>query len=506
MNKRKFFIQGITLTLISLSLRTMNIWFRSFLTEKIGPEGLGLYQLIFSVFTLAVTLTTSGISLAVTRMVTSALNKNERSKVVSLVHRCMLFCLILSTSVAVILYSSSDFCARTFLGTASAAPSLRMLALGLPFISLSTCLKGYFLAMEKGVTGSIGEFLEEILTLSLTVVIFNLGSLHSLETACAGAMLAASAGEVISFLWNYCCYRVNIFRSPELKGAGSSGVIKGLLHIALPCTLSAVARSLLSTAENLLIPARLQLGGFDFNSAMSAYGILCGMALPLLYFPSSLLFSFGFLMIPKLSTEYELGHRRHVAYMTGRAIFTGLSFGVICGLMFYSFSRELGLVFYKSEAAGSYIRLLAPLTPLIFLDVIMASLLNGLDQQLSSMKYNIIDSALRVILVLLLLHRFGIGSYVAIMYFSAIFNGSLSLYKLIKVSEMDLSPVKNLLLEIPAAVLAVWAAGKLSFANIYLELFLRILTAMTIYIFAGAIFSTKKNSPEPSGPRLKIFG
>ena len=499
-------MQGLMLTLISLCLRTMNIWFRSFLTQKIGPEGLGLYQLIFSVFTLAITLTTSGISLAVTRLVSSALSKNEGKKVVSLVHKCMLFCLILSTSVAAVLYFFSDFCADVFLGVPGAASSLRMLAVGLPFISLSTCLKGYFLAVEKGVTGSIGELLEEMLTVGLTVVIFNFCSLHSLETACAGAMLAASSGEVLSFMWNFTCYRVNIHREKDLRGRKSSGVIRGLMHIALPCTLSAAARSLLSTAENLLIPARLQLGGFDFSSAMSVYGILCGMALPLLYFPSSLLFSFGFLMIPKLSTEYELDHRRHVAYMTGKAIFTGLSFGIICGLIFYSFSNELGLVFYKSEEAGSYIRLLAPLTPLIFLDVIMASLLNGLDQQLSSMKYNIMDSALRVILVLLLLHRSGMGAYVAIMYFSAIFNGSLSMNKLIKISGMDVSPVKDLLFEVPAAVLAVWMAGKLSLPNIYLELFAKLLTAMMVFILLKAFFSKKKNSPEPGGPRLKISG
>ena len=72
MSKRKFFVQGAVLTAFSLLLRAANIGYRSWLSGKIGAEGMGLYQLIFSVFMLSVTLSTSGISLAVTRMVTAA--------------------------------------------------------------------------------------------------------------------------------------------------------------------------------------------------------------------------------------------------------------------------------------------------------------------------------------------------------------------------------------------------------------------------------------------------
>ena len=67
--KRKFFIQGAVLAAVSLFLRVTNMGYRAYLSQKIGSAGMGLYQLILSVFLLAVTLSTSGISLAVTRMV-----------------------------------------------------------------------------------------------------------------------------------------------------------------------------------------------------------------------------------------------------------------------------------------------------------------------------------------------------------------------------------------------------------------------------------------------------
>ena len=96
MTKRKFLLQGIALTAFSLFFRITNIGYRAYLSGKIGAEGMGLYQLIFSVFLLAITLSTSGISLAVTRMVTAAIAANRRCTVRSVVTQCFLFCLTVS--------------------------------------------------------------------------------------------------------------------------------------------------------------------------------------------------------------------------------------------------------------------------------------------------------------------------------------------------------------------------------------------------------------------------
>ena len=111
MTKRKFLLQGIALTAFSLFFRITNIGYRAYLSGKIGAEGMGLYQLIFSVFLLAITLSTSGISLAVTRMVTAAIAANHRCTVRSVVTQCFLFCLTVSCTIAVLLLCFSDFAA-----------------------------------------------------------------------------------------------------------------------------------------------------------------------------------------------------------------------------------------------------------------------------------------------------------------------------------------------------------------------------------------------------------
>ena len=113
MTKRKFLLQGIALTAFSLFFRITNIGYRAYLSGKIGAEGMGLYQLIFSVFLLAITLSTSGISLAVTRMVTAAIAANRRCTVRSVVTQCFLFCLTVSCTIAAVLFG---FCRRAYFG------------------------------------------------------------------------------------------------------------------------------------------------------------------------------------------------------------------------------------------------------------------------------------------------------------------------------------------------------------------------------------------------------
>ena len=488
MTKKKFFLQGALLTLVSLFLRVTNMGYRSYLSQQIGSEGMGLYQLIFSIFMLTVTLSTSGISLAVTRMVTAALANGRGETVRSVVAKCFGFCLTISICIAFTLFLTADFAAGLFLGAPAAAPCLRILGLGLPFMSMCTCMKGYFLAVDESLSTAVSDALEQILTIGATVFLFWKLAPQSIETACLAAMAASTPGEAVSFVASWCAYRGSIRKHTPRQREKSRGVLKGLGHIALPCTLSSAARSLLNTGENLLIPRELQKYGLGYSASLSQYGLLQGMAMPMLYFPSSFLTSFASLLIPKIAKERELSHKNAVAYISGRAVQAALAFGMFFAVLFIAFGNSWGQAFYGSDSAGAYLRVLAPLVPLTYLDVVVDNLLKGLDEQFNSMKYNFTDSLIRVILVLCFLRFFGMESYVCILFFSTIFNASLSLHRLMKVSRLHIQVVQHILLPLTCAVLAV-SIGRLLLQNMviangFLQVFIQ--TAISGAIFIGS--------------------
>lgn len=469
MTKRKFLIQGAALTAVSLLLRVTNMGYRSFLSQEMGAAGMGLYQLIFSIFMLTVTLSTSGISLAVTRMVTAAIATGKRQVVRSTVARCFGFCLSISLSIALLLFFLARPAAAVFLGNAQAAPCLRILGVGLPFMSLCTCMKGYFLAVDESLSTAFSDAMEQALTIGATVLLFWRLAPQSLEAACFAAMLSSTLGEAVSFLCSWVAYRRSLRRNTPKERERAQGVLRGLSHIALPCTLSSAARSALNTGENLLIPRELQKFGLGYSASLSQYGLLQGMAMPMLYFPSSLLSSFASLLIPKIAKERELDHRRAVAHITGKAVRLALAFGTFFAGVFFCFGDAWGQAFYHSSATGAYLRVLAPLVPLIYLDVVVDSLLKGMDEQFNSMKYNFADSFLRVALVLCLLRFFGMESYVCILFFSTIFNAALSLHRLLKVTRVRLSLLRHVALPLLCAAVSVMGGqlllGSLSFSQ-----------------------------------------
>lgn len=474
MTKNKFWLQGILLTAFSFFFRITNIGYRSWLSGKIGAEGMGLYQLIFSVFMLTVTLSTSGISLAVTRMVTAAIAANRRETIRSVVTKCFLFCLTLSCTISALLLTFSDFAASVILGRADAAPCLRILALGLPFMSMCTCMKGYFLAVDESLSTSVSDAMEQILTIFAAVVLFHYFAPQSIETACFAAMLASTFGETVSFMTGWLIYRRSLQHNTPKAVEKSTGVLHGMFHIAVPCTLSSAARSLLSTAENLLIPRELRRSGLDASASMASYGLLQGMAMPMLFFPSSFLSSFATLLIPRIAREFEQGHSLAVAHITDKALGATLQFGIFCAGVFFAFGDDWGAAFYQSTEAGGYLKILAPLVPLLYLDVVVDSLLKGLDEQFNSMKYNFTDSLIRVILILLFMRFSGMRAYIAILFFSSIFNAMMSVRRLLKVSQVHIHFFWHILLPIIwsvfSAALTRAAVSALPFSGIPLVL------------------------------------
>ncbi len=485
MTKKKFFIQGAILTAVSLFLRITNMGYRSYLSQQIGPEGMGLYQLIFSVFMLTVTLSTSGISLAVTRMVSAAIAANRREVVRSTVARCFAFCLSISSCISLCLFFLSGFAAKTFLGNPQAAPCLQILGFGLPFMSLCTCMKGYFLAVDESLSTAASDTLEQILTILATGYLFWHFAPQSIESACFWAMVASTLGEATSFLVSWSAYRHSLRKNTPKTRQKSKGVLKGLSHIALPCTLSSAAKSLLNTGENLLIPRELRKFGLSYSASLSQYGLLQGMAMPMLYFPSSFLTSFASLLIPKIAKEREMGHKREVAYITGKSIRSALAFGMFFASVFIAFGDAWGQAFYRSRSAGEYLRVLAPIVPLIYLDVVVDSLLKGLDEQFNSMKYNFSDSFIRVVLIVCFLRFFGMESYVCILFFSTIFNAALSLHRLLKVTDVRLSLIRHVVLPLLCAVGSVALGknllGQLAVPNLFWQIGIETLACAAVF-------------------------
>ena len=151
MKKTKQFLwDTAVLTIAALFMRTVGVSFNVYLTNQLGAAGIGLFQLVMTVFSMAITFASSGIRLAATRLVVDAISK-DRADVKKVLRRCLLSILLVAVVVALILYTGSDLISQHWLYDSRTAQPLRLLSLSLPFIAMSAALSGYFTAIRRQV-------------------------------------------------------------------------------------------------------------------------------------------------------------------------------------------------------------------------------------------------------------------------------------------------------------------------------------------------------------------
>jgi len=433
--KKSFFFNTVILTLTSQTLRIIGIYFIAFLSGKIGTEGIGLYQLIFSIYYLVATMATSGIAIAVTRLTAEAIGKSGRKSTSDVLRCCVLLSLFLSVTVSATLFFSAEFIGSSLLGDARTVISLKILAPSLPFMAVSSCLRGYFYGVRKAFKPASEMIFEQIVQILMIIAVIDYFIPKGLEYACLAIVLATTAAEVLSCGYSFTLFQVERRRS-RLAVVKEKGTWRKIMNIFLPVAATSYLRSGLRTAENVLIPSGLKKFGAANKDALSQYGLLIGMVMPILVFPSSFLSAISTLLIPEISEANALDNRQKVMGAISRVFQLTLLLSLLfCG-MFIFFADDIGLSIYQNKEAGGLLMILAPLVPLIYLDFIVDGMLNALNQQMRTLKINILDYTIRITLILILIPRYGLLSFIAIFYISTVLNAYLSINRLVRVSNV----------------------------------------------------------------------
>lgn len=483
--KKSFFYNTLLLTITTQALRIAGIAVIAYLSGKIGTEGIGLYQLICSVYFLIATMATSGLSISVTRLTAEAIGKSGYQSTSNVLKKCIGYGLFLSISVMVLVFSSAGFIGNVLLHDGRTVLSIKILSAGLPFMAISSCLRGYFYGLRKVFKPASEMIFEEIVHIVIMVSILDRFIPKGLDYACFAIMFANVAAEVLSFLYSFTLYKLEKRRS-RLKVIHDPKIERKIFSIFLPVAASSYLRSGLRTAENILIPLGLKQFGASHKDALSQYGLLIGMVMPLLLFPSAFLSAIATLLIPEITEAHTLKNYEKVQRTVSRVFKLTLVLSLLfCGI-FTFFSYDIGFAVYQNREAGGLLMLLSPLVPLIYLDFLVDGMLNGLNQQIRTLKINILDYSIRIMLLLVLIPRYGLIAFIGILYFSTVLNSFLSIYSLVKVSRIKVRLidwiVKPLLSVLSAASVSLLLFHFLPGGSLPVALTIKIILTVALYI------------------------
>ena len=483
LSKRLFIINTFLLTFTSVFLRLIGMFFRIYLSNKIGTEGMGLYQLILSVYMVFISFANAGISVSVTRLVSENMDKYHSHKIVT---KTLLYQLGIGTLTAVCLYVISGMLCSIFLKDTRIVSALKVISLSLPFIAMSSCFKGFFIAKSKVIKTTTAQILEDIVKIAIIFVIIDAYIDKGLDKTCVAIAIGTALSEIVSWGYLGALYVFDKGKTINSNKKPPSNIIRNMLHISLPLAGSAYITSSLKLVENMLIPSSLQSYGMNISTSLSQYGMLKGMALPLILFPSALLTAFSTLLVPEITKAKMSGRNNLIRYTLDRVCkFTMLVSILICGL-FIVFSGELGNVIYSNAEVGYIIKILAPLVPFIYLDGSITGILMGLDKQRSIFLYNTIDSVGRIILMYILIPTYGFNGLIWVMYLSNILLPSAYLFKVSSVTGLKMNVMDYLIKPVVSAgvscAVGYFIVSKLNVYNGISFLGIGALTISSVYI------------------------
>lgn len=435
-NAKKLFWNAMLLTAASLLIRTVSVGFQIYISNQAGAEAMGLFSLMGGVYGFALTLATSGIHLGVTRTVVDAMGRGEEGRIGTIMRRAVTYSLLFGIGAMLLLLCSAELVGLQWLKDARTVRSLRLFGLTLPLIALSSTFNGYFTAVRRVYKNAVVQVSEQGMKIGFTMLLLaNLTDGKDIEKTCCTLVLGGVLAETASFLIELTFYLLDRHRNGKHPSASNGQEGRALMRISIPIALTAYIRSGLLTLEHILIPQGLRSCGASHAAALAAYGSIQSMALPVVLYPAALISSFSGLLIPEVAEANVKKHRRHIQYMVSRVWFLSLLFAIGVAGVLICFSECIGQALYPSTQAGNFIRILAPLIPIMYVDTATDAMLKGLGEQVYSMKINIADAAISVVLVYLLIPKMGVLGYVVTIYFSECFNTVCSITKLLMITD-----------------------------------------------------------------------
>lgn len=447
----------LLLTATGFLTRILGFFYRIFLSRTIGAEGLGLYNMVHPIYGICFALCAGSIQTAISRFVAAETSRNRKN---SRAVFCtgLLISLSLSLMLTAFLIHFSDPIAKFILMEERCAKLLPYMALSVPLSSIHACINGYYYGLQKTKVPAAAQVTEQTIRMGAVFLIVRIllseGRPITVELAAAGHLI----GELASCLFTIFCFSfLNSSPSHPKTPLLSSFISTAppLMALALPLMGNRLILNLLSSAEAIWIPSCLQESGLTSQEAFSVYGVLTGMAMPFILFPSAITNSMAVVLLPSVAEAQAAGKENRIVQTISVSLRYSLYMGILCIGVFTLFGQNLGSSVFQDSSSGIYMQVLAWLCPFLYLATTMGSILNGLGQTSATFFQNVAALLLRLTFVLLGIPRFGVRAWLCGLLCSEILLAALHLFSLKRLVNFSWEPWETILKPAVALLLSI---------------------------------------------------
>lgn len=401
--KNKFLKATIILILGGLITKLLGFFIKIVYTRMIGQEGISLFMLVMPTYSLFITIAQLGMPIAISKLI--AEKKNSKKIIFSAIPLMLLLNLVL----IIIIFFLSPFISSVLLNEEKTHLLLLSMALVLPFISLSSIIRGYFFGKQKMLPHTLSNIIEQILKLGLIFLIIPWLMQYGIVIAVSGLILLNILSELISIIVmllflpkNFCLKKADI--KPDL------GSIKDVLKISLPSVSSRFIGNIGFFFEPIILSNILISIGYSSSYIVKEYGIYNAYSIPLLMLPSFFIQALSSALIPEISKFYTNRNLKMVKRRFKQALGISFIIGLIFNVILFFYADTLLKLIYNTTLGVNYIKFLAPFFLLFYLEGPLISMLQALNKAATSMKITFLGVILKL-LVIAIFSLFKIGIY-----------------------------------------------------------------------------------------------
>ena len=413
MSHRSKLLKGtLILTATGLATRVMGFFYRIFMSHAFGEEGVGIYQLVFPIYALGFSLTCAGIELILSRLVAKNMALGKKKEARELLYSGLLITVIFSCIVTLFLQNYAGTIASSILHDTRCTELLLILSYAFPFAAIHSCVCGYYFGQKETGLPARSQLIEQAVRFGSVMLIYFAGSRQGITFGVSLAVAGLIAGELASSLY---CLKI-LSRQKEFLASRPSLLlicrqIPKLLIPSLPLTGNRVLLGILQSAEALSIPLKLQASGLSGQEALSVYGVLTGMALPCILFPSAISNSISTMLLPEVAEIQALNNKQAFRSLIQKTTCSCIAMGSLCCLFLLFTGRWIGTWIFHSSLAGELIQTLSWMCPFLYTNNTLISTINGIGKTTLTFLINSFSLLIRIASIFFLIPVFGIQGY-----------------------------------------------------------------------------------------------
>ncbi len=393
--KNKFIKSSIILIIGGFFTKILGLIIKIILTRLIGTEGIGLYSMILPTFLLLNSIAQLGLPTALNVLISSNKYNNKNLLFISISTS-----LIIDIIIMIILLITHSFLSINLLNNENLSISFLAIGFVFPFITISNCLRSYFFAKEMMWPHVITNIIEDLVKLLLIIIGVPYFITKGIKYAVAFIILTNIFSELSSIIIFITLLPKFNFTNNDLKINLDN--IKSLFKIAIPTTGSRIIGSIGYFLEPIIITNVLLKIGYTSTFITNEYGIINGYVMQLVLLPSFFTNAISQALIPIISKSYVNKKFLFIKKKLKQAILICLLIGIPATIIFEIFPKKLLNILFKTNKGINYIRVIAPVCILHYIQAPLSSSLQAMNKAKISMKGTLFGIFIRTILLFIL--------------------------------------------------------------------------------------------------------